>query len=158
MQTSSIRDKRRDLVRQYRARGLSTFDILTHMDKREFFGPTLTIPQKKKIIQADIWYLQRQERESLSGLLQDNERAVGEYVTRCQILYGKAYDENQIGMAHTISRDWAKVVGVQVDEPQRIGGDLISLLTQASTVALEKRADLKPQLAIEAQVIEPEVE
>lgn len=158
MPAPSTRELRRDLIRQYRARGLSLFEILTRMDSRDFFGPTLTVSQKRKIIQADIAYLQQQERESLSDLLRDNERAVGEYVTRCQLLYGKAVEDNSIGMAHNISRDWAKVVGVQVDEPQRGGGDLIALLTQASAMALEKRQDFSPQRVIEAQVVETPTE
>ncbi|MDP3793943.1 MAG: hypothetical protein Q8R07_04280 [Candidatus Uhrbacteria bacterium] len=120
----------------------------------DFFGPTLTAPQKYKILQFDIKYLQKMERKSLVGLLQDNEQAQAEYITRCQLLYAKAVEENQIGMAHAVSRDWAKVVGVQVDEPQRGGADLITLLTQASVAALDKRQGLKPQLVIEAQVIE----
>lgn len=156
MPTSPIsnRDLRRDLVRQYRARGLSIMEILNRMDSGGFFGPTLTVPQKRKIVQVDMEYLQHQERSALIGLLQDAEQAQAEYVGRCQFLYAKAVEENHIGMAHAVSRDWAKVVGVQVDEPQRGGGDLIALLTQASATALDKRRELNPPLEIEAQVIE----
>ncbi len=155
MPASHTSDLRRDLIRQYLARGLSLFEIMGRMDSSSAFGRTLTILQKRKIIRADIAYIRQMERKALVGLLQDNEQAQAEYIARCQLLYSKAVDESQLGMAHTISRDWAKVVGVQVDEPQRGGADLITLLTQASVAALDKRRELNPQLAIEAQVVEP---
>lgn len=130
--------KRRDLIKLYRAQGLSKMDILLRLRNEKIFPRTFTESQCLRFLNVDLKAIAKDEKEYLAIALEDAEVSRAEYLERQHFLYTQTINHAEYHLARELSKDIAKASGFDVDTPVRVEVDFASVLRNNFGAAREK--------------------
>lgn len=146
--------ERWELVKLYYRSGVSEDQIAKILTDGEYFPPSWDYRHKIIILRRDIKRIVKNDEQRFARIQQDGQLALIEYISRQELLYQKAMEDRDYGLARELSKDVAKAYGVPTEEPIRLEGDFLSQMKAAFQVGMQKRLEQSKSLPPAEVVIE----